>query len=194
MRRYRRSRYRRRRRTRRPLRTIAWNDLIPSRAGRPARIIEPGDAWIKRRIGRYVQVSNADSGGSFRWADIWNAICVGTVGSGLASVQQPWAVSSSIDVRVCQMRVYCLDGGQPLQVFVNYQSIAQTSTSNSKCLQHYPLSTVQRASVGFKVPYPQQYVRPGLQSNDTVQILVLRSPGNSGPGNYFVTMSIKMKV
>ncbi|QDJ95266.1 capsid protein [Capybara virus 30_cap3_1444] len=184
-------RYRRGRRRNR-MRMIARNTVLSIRAGAPRPIIDAGDAWVKRRVARFVAATNGDTGYGLVLSDLWSAITRGPSGS---SIKQPWGSAASFDIRITSMRVWTTSPGKYLDVDVNEGAMCQSAPStNPRRLSRQPILSTQRVGVAWKVPYPQQLVIPTVLSSSSTQLALLRTPSDTGAETFFVLFSIKYKV
>jgi len=183
---------RRNRRSRIPA-SFARNELYTVRPGRQLRTINPGDAWVKRRLCRQVNVV-ASGFVNFTLADLWNAIVCGPTASGTSAVNQPFSSSSQFDVRVKAVYIYCYRA-VPFECRINEATFEQSSGgSNLKSIFAYPTGTTAFTKMAFKIPTPQQVVIPGITASSSTTMFSLLTPGLNDGTSFFVNLSLKYKI
>jgi len=170
-------------------------EMISIRPGLPSRLIAPGDAWIKRRVHRFVQANNGTAGITVTWGDVWAAITCGPAVPA-TTPKQPWIISSGFDVKLSSVRMFCQTPGAYMEAdLFNDQLVQSYVGSNNRTIASDPILSTKKASLGFKIPFTARRVQSNVLPANTTPIMILRTPGTGTAGvSFLITMSLKIKV
>lgn len=174
--------------------SFAWNELYRINPGQPKPLIAPGDAWVKRRVSRQF-AATANTTYNFTTLDLWNAIAVGATGSGATQAVYPYAGTSRFQVRLSSIRLWARTAGKAFRVNWLETFLQQSETSQDpKSMYAYPASGVSFASIGIKIPTPQQVVIQDIGSSTTAGALFGCEAIDGTACDFFVVFSLKYKV
>lgn len=180
--------YRRYKRARLP-KSFARNEIYMVPAGIARPTIAPGDCWVKRRVSWNVTVAAA--GGAINQNILWQAI---TSNIQTNNAVMPYTATSTLSIRVRSFRVWAKTAGLDFLLQVNEQLLQQDETNaNPKEFIASARSSVSYASMGIKIPTPQQVVQQTVGAGSSGQLLYI-TPNPQTATSYKLLFSILVKV